>query len=96
MPYFEIWSQSITEGIQLESLKQANYICTTISQNIKILEDFPLQCQKEMTTTSYVLTYRKISNIRRTKYQNLNGSRLMLQLPLTNPLKPGVKSRMKM
>ena len=38
---------------------------------------------------------RKISNIRRTKYQSLNDSRLMLQLPLPNPLKPGVMSRMK-
>ena len=40
--------------------------------------------------------YRKISNIRRTKSQNLNDSRLVLQLSLSNPLKPGVKSRMKM
>ena len=40
--------------------------------------------------------YRKISDIRRTKYQNLNDSRLILQLSLPNPLTPGVKSRMKM
>ena len=40
--------------------------------------------------------YRKISNIRRTQNQNLNDSRLIMQLPLPNPLKPGVKSRMKM
>ena len=40
--------------------------------------------------------YRKISNIRRTKSQNLNDSRLVLQLSVPNPLKPGVKSRMKM
>ena len=39
--------------------------------------------------------YRKISNIRRTKSQNLNNYRLVLQLSLPNPLKPGVKSRMK-
>ena len=39
---------------------------------------------------------REISNIRRNKSQNLNDSRLVLQLPLPNPLKPGVKSRMKM
>ena len=43
-----------------------------------------------------VCNYRKISNIRRIKSQNLNVSRLVLQLPLPNPLKPGVKSRMKM
>ena len=40
--------------------------------------------------------YRKISNIRRTKSPNLNVSRLVLQLSLPNPMKPGVKSRMKM
>ena len=40
--------------------------------------------------------YRKVSNIRRTKYQNLNDSRLVLQLSVPNPLKPSVKSIMKM
>ena len=40
--------------------------------------------------------YREVSNIRRTKSQNLNASRLILQLSLPNPLKPGVKMRMKM
>ena len=40
--------------------------------------------------------YRKISNIRCTKYPNLNVSRLVLQLSLPNPMKPCVKSRMKM
>ena len=37
-----------------------------------------------------------ISNISCTKSQNLNVSRLILQLSLLNPLKPDVKSRMKM
>ena len=40
--------------------------------------------------------YRKISNMRCTKSQNLNDSCLILQLFLPNPFKPGVKSRMKM
>ena len=40
--------------------------------------------------------YRKISNIRLTKSQNLNVSRLVLEWSLPNPMKPGVKSRMKM
>ena len=40
--------------------------------------------------------YRKSFNIRHTKSQNLNESRLVLQLPLPNPVKPGVQSRMKM
>ena len=43
-----------------------------------------------------IIIYRKISNIRRTEYLNLNVSRLALQLPLPNPMKPGVQSRMKM
>ena len=34
-------------------------------------------------------SYRKISNISRTKSQNLNDSRLVLLLSLPNPLKPG-------
>ena len=38
--------------------------------------------------------YREISIIRRTKSLKLNDSRLVLQLALPNPLKPGVKSRM--
>ena len=36
--------------------------------------------------------YRQISNIRYTKYQNLNVSRLALQLYLPNPLNWGVNS----
>ena len=40
--------------------------------------------------------YCKTFNMRHTKYQNLNISCLGLQLSLPNPLKPGVKSRMKM
>ena len=43
-----------------------------------------------------MINYRKISNIRRTKLQNLNDRRLVLQLPFDNPFKPCVKLRMKM
>ena len=39
--------------------------------------------------------YRKISNIRRTKSENLSDCRLVLQLPLDNALKPGVKLRVR-
>ena len=42
------------------------------------------------------MIYREISNISPTKSQNLNDSRLVLQLPLPNPLMPCVKSRTKM
>ena len=41
-------------------------------------------------------TYRKTSSISRTKSQNLNVSCILLQLSSLNPLKTGVKLRMKM
>ena len=44
----------------------------------------------------WVPKYRKVSNVSRTKSQKWNDSRLVLQLSLPNPLKSGVKSRMKM
>ena len=40
--------------------------------------------------------HRQVSNIRRTKSQHLKDSRTVLRLSLSNPLKPDVKSRMKM
>ena len=39
--------------------------------------------------------YREISNISHTKSPNLIDPRLVLQLSLLNPMKPGVRSRMK-
>ena len=43
-------------------------------------------------TVNGTISYRKVSNIRRTKFQNLNDSRLVLQLSVPNSLKPSVKS----
>ena len=40
--------------------------------------------------------YRQVFNISRTKSQHLKDSRTVLRLSLPNPLKPDVKSRMKM
>ena len=40
--------------------------------------------------------HRQISYIRRAKSEKLNVFRIMLQLSLSNPSKPGVKLRMKM
>ena len=40
--------------------------------------------------------YRQVSNIRRTKFQQLKNYRTVLRLSLPNPLKPDVKSIMKM
>ena len=59
---------------------------------INLTGDEPLS---EPTMTQATETYRNISDIRRTKAQTLSDSRLALQLSLPNPLKPGVKSRMK-
>ena len=42
------------------------------------------------------IEYRQVSNIRRTKSQHLEDSRIVFRLSLPNPLKPDVKSRMKM
>ena len=47
-------------------------------------------------SSEYYITYRKVSNIRRTKCQNLNDSRNVLQLSVPNPLMPSFKSIMKM
>ena len=47
-------------------------------------------------TEWYLMIYSQTSNIRCTKSQYLNVSPLVLQLALPNPLKPGVKSGMKM
>ena len=47
------------------------------------------------TMDSRCIAVRQTSNISRTKYQNLNVSRFVLQLSLPNPLMPGVKLRVK-
>ena len=40
--------------------------------------------------------YRQVYNVRCTKFQHLKDYRTVLRLSLPNPLKPAVKSRMKM
>ena len=56
-----------------------------------------LKCQPFYSVPS-VWTYCTVKslNISRTKSQNLNDSHFVLKSSLPNPLKPGVKSRMKM
>ena len=44
----------------------------------------------------YKISYPQVSNIRRTKSHHLKDSNTVLRLSLPNPLKPDVKSRMKM
>ena len=44
----------------------------------------------------YLLTYCKVSHRRHATSPNLNVFNLVLQLSLSNPMKPGVESRLKM
>ena len=52
--------------------------------------------QTTFTNRDQLNEYCQTSSITHTKSQNSNVSHLDLQLSLANPLKPGVKSRMKM
>ena len=52
--------------------------------------------EQSLSLTDERSYYCKVSNIRRTKSQSWNDSRLVLKSSLPNLLKPGVKSRMKM
>ena len=51
-------------------------------------------CNNDTADIHQEMTCCQVSYISCTKSQNLNVSRLILQLSLPNPLKPGVKSRM--
>ena len=70
-------------------------VLSGIVASVKPLRTCMLYSKGESRAT-HCSTYRKISNIRRINSPNLNVSRLVLQLSLPNPLKPGVKSRMTM
>ena len=85
-------------------------ICTRVASHVSwwLLSsnylEYDLHCWKTWHYTHVISSRsvikhkncRKISNIRRTKSPNLNVSRLVLQLSLPNPMKPDVRSRMKM
>ena len=74
--------------------KNANICLLTATEIRAGMSDY--KAQQIMGYNYFFLTYRKTSSISRTKSPNLNASNLVLQLSLLNPLKPGVKSRMKM
>ena len=60
------------------------------------VHDSPLEAVQTAAKQLRRITYRQVSDIRRTKSQHLEDSRTVLRLSLPNPLKPDVKSRMKM
>ena len=55
-----------------------------------------LATEGAMGSAAADVTYRKTYSISRTKSPNLNVSCILFQLSSLNPLKPGVKLRMKM
>ena len=67
---------------------------TSPSHNIIIMVWWPVY--SGLSKKRAKISYRKTSNIRRTQFKNFDISRLVLQLYLPKPLKPCVKSRMKM
>ena len=87
-----------------KSARSVHYVCLNPLSEIVCIKIFALfifcTCFSNHLHEDFsilvILLYRKISNIRRTKSPNLHVSRLVLQLPLSNAMKPGVKSRMKM
>ena len=85
------WGIIIGSGNALLPVRHQSIIGT----NAKYWHFSGSQCLTFRSYLSSGYNYRRISNIRRTKSQNLNTSHLGLQLSLSNILKPGVKSRMK-
>ena len=69
------------------------YMCSGRAKHLSILVSFTFIFTSQI---DFILMYLKVSNIRRTKSQYFNDSHLVLQSSLPNPLKPGVKLRMKM
>ena len=66
----------IEHGLYLELTKDTPYLTLVVNS--------------EWLWSIVTIKYRKISDIRRTQTQNLkNDSRLIMQLPLPNALKPG-------
>ena len=92
----DIKTWKITLAIPMSERKLNNWICidnTDIEFNktIRVTDK-----NNSDSSNNRNNNYRKISNIRRTKSQNWTASHFILQLYLPNPLKPGVKLRMKM
>ena len=93
LPHSNVWYSSLN---CVDSFSES----TQIGSLSAFLQHYSSMCNCKPNTADAqsrcLSTYRKISSRRPTKYQNVNDPRLTLQLSLPNPLKPGVKSRMKM
>ena len=65
-------------------------------ENIWILMKFSLKFSYAYSYAHAMYNYRQVYTIRRTKFQHLKDYFTVLRLSLPSPLKPDVKSRMKM
>ena len=83
------WQSYLTGDMKLFIIFRNNFLSLDVYYG-------ELTYQSIVQTKAYPLDkffskYRKISNISRTKSQNLNDSRLILHLFVSNILTPGVK-----
>ena len=83
---------STKTAIPLASIKgiAIHGLCDTMSTRSHI-SDITLELHVCVAWKHYFKYYRPISNIRHSKSQHLNVSHLVFQLPLPNPLMPGVE-----
>ena len=70
--------------------------CCQINNHLILIDPFRVGVEQIRQWTRTLGNYRQVSNIRRTKSQHSQDSRTVLRLSLPNPLKPDLKSRMKM
>ena len=95
-PSYELFMAYLSDTHMRHSARLVNYHGVDIYGHWSLTESNIFQTGPGHVSHLKVWMYRTISNIRRTKSQNLNDSCLVMQLSLPNPLKSGVKSRMKM
>ena len=101
-----IWKMYYNQVSQRPRRRQIIYVNTPLNQCLKSItisfaneKQSPIESQvssRKWRDMWRLWEYRKISNIRRTKSQNLNDSRLVLPLSLLTPLKTCVHERIKM
>ena len=84
--HVNIWMNIVSESWCRIGNKPLSKLAMTHFSNTKMSHLIKISLIK-----STAQRYRKVSNIRRTKCQNLNVYRLVMQLFLFNTLKPGIK-----
>ena len=90
---------SFSQNSSRQTRRNSVHLCAVTTQ-LGDGEDIVLSFLYNLTSRSsprnYKKNYHQTPNMSRIKSQHLNASRRGLQLSLSNPLKPGVKSRMGM